>query len=61
MNTNLIYGNLESAKHNYGFNTAFQGMAGASACVECGQCESVCPQHISIIDELKKCAAVLEG
>ncbi len=60
MNMNLIYGNLESARGNYGFNTAFQGMAGASACIECGQCESVCPQHISIIDELKKCAEVLE-
>ena len=61
MNTNLIYGNLESAKGSYGFNTKFQGMAGASECVGCGQCETVCPQHISIIDELKKCAEVLEG
>lgn len=58
MNTNLIYGNLERAKGNYGF--AVRGKGKASDCVQCGQCESVCPQHISIIEELQKAAAALE-
>ena len=58
MNTNLIYGNLERAKGNYGFAT--RGKGKASDCIQCGQCESVCPQHISIIQELQKIASVLE-
>ena len=58
MNTHLIYGNTERAKGNYGFAT--RGKGKASDCIQCGQCESVCPQHISIIQELQKIASVLE-
>jgi predicted aldo/keto reductase-like oxidoreductase len=26
----------------------------AAQCVECGRCEEACPQHLSIIEHLKK-------
>lgn len=32
----------------------------ASACIGCGQCEQVCPQHLDIIDGLKRVAAHFE-
>ena len=58
LNTQLIYGNLERAKGSYGFAT--RGKGKASDCIQCGQCEGVCPQHISIIQELEKAASLLE-
>lgn len=37
-----------------------QNTSSASQCVQCGKCESHCPQHIAIRKELKKAVAELE-
>jgi len=59
MNSYYVYGSLKRAKGDYGW--AQINGAKASACVACGQCESVCPQHIQIIDELVKTKDLLEA
>ncbi len=37
------------------YNIVTQGKGRASDCVACGQCESVCPQHLPIIKLLQDC------
>ena len=47
---------------NYGahFRTLEKQNAGPSACLECGACEDVCPQHLPIRDLLKDVAKEFE-
>lgn len=55
-----IYQNLEAAKGRERWLVVMHGYKRATECVECGECEQVCPQHISIREELKKVAKALE-
>lgn len=57
MNKHLGNGQTQEARADYARikNAGF----GASNCVACGQCEQICPQHIPIIEELKKCDEML--
>jgi predicted aldo/keto reductase-like oxidoreductase len=60
MNRNLIYGKIDEAKSMYA--SVVSGGAGkASECIQCGQCEGACPQHLEIISYLKDCASLLEA
>ncbi|NLN42350.1 MAG: aldo/keto reductase [Clostridiales bacterium] len=52
-----IFGGAEEFKKRY--KELMDEGKDASNCVECGQCESECPQHISIIDKLKEAHQVL--
>ena len=58
INNYTLYDNLPGAKRSYGFSTNERGSA--SDCIECGACESRCPQHIEIIEHMKKAASLFE-
>lgn len=59
MNYHRIYGLKEYAQSLY---NAIGGQwvkgAKADACLDCGECEKHCPQHIKIRKQLKECLAV---
>ena len=57
-NKQLIWEQKEAGQADYDKAVASRGMA--SACIQCGQCEGVCPQHIDIINRLQDCAAAFE-
>ncbi len=55
----MIYG--EHARPHLYYGAVIDGGSGrAKDCIECGQCENACPQHIKIIDSLKKAAGLLD-
>ena len=54
MNYLTLYGNKDAALHQEEWLVGGHGKARADECVKCGQCEEVCPQHISIREELEK-------
>ncbi len=56
MNLKLGNGQLDEAKKAY--QAAASEGHGASDCIECGQCENACPQHLSIIELLKDCRSL---
>ena len=57
-NDYLVYNTLERAKMGYGRATRDAGKA--SDCIQCGQCEGACPQHLPIRELLTKVAAKFE-
>lgn len=59
LNTCKVYGYNDAVGRNFGM-TVKEGSGKPSDCVQCGQCESVCPQHLSIIGIMEDAAKELE-
>jgi predicted aldo/keto reductase-like oxidoreductase len=57
LNRAALYGQ-DKGQGNYDFATR-EG-AKASDCIQCGQCEAACPQHIDIINQLQTAAEMFE-
>lgn len=56
MNYLTLYKDQAAAAHQEGWLVGGHGKKNAAECIKCGKCEAVCPQHISIREELKKVA-----
>lgn len=58
VNDYLVFNDLNRAKFSYMWET--YDAVKASECIACGQCEDICPQSISIVEELSKAVKLLE-
>ena len=57
MNVYKLFGTLNEARNEYSWRP---GGEKASACIQCGQCEGACPQHLPIISLLEEVVETLE-
>lgn len=48
MNVLTLYSDVEAARHQEDWLVKGHGKASATDCIQCGKCEQVCPQHITI-------------
>lgn len=55
-----LLNNLHMFGQELRYNYWLEPQQRASACIECGECESHCPQGIPIIEELKRVKAIFE-
>jgi predicted aldo/keto reductase-like oxidoreductase len=54
LNLLTLYRNLDMAKHREQVDVDLAGRKHAEACIQCGRCEQVCPQHITIRSYLQE-------
>lgn len=53
LNNSSMFNDIEGIKNNM-YKYLIEQNSDASKCIECGKCEKSCPQHIDIINKLKK-------
>lgn len=53
LNNSSMFNDIECIKNNM-YKYLIEQDVDASKCIECGKCEKSCPQHIDIINKLKK-------
>lgn len=58
LNTMRMYG--EDARPRFFYNNLMDRSGRASQCISCGQCESVCPQHLPIIEAMKEASKIFD-
>ncbi len=59
MNYLTLYKNKPLAKHQEEWLVGSHGRNQADQCIKCGECETVCPQHIKIRENLEKVVEAL--
>ena len=57
-NLYTLYANMDAAKGEENWLVGGHKRKRANECIQCGACEEVCPQHISIREELEKACAL---
>lgn len=58
-NNKYIFENTATASSEY--SKLIEDKKDQNSCIECGQCEEKCPQHLNIIEDLKNADADLRG
>lgn len=59
LNNSSMFNDIEGIKNNM-YKYLIEQDVDASKCIECGKCEKSCPQHIDIINKLKKVKETFE-
>jgi predicted aldo/keto reductase-like oxidoreductase len=58
LNTVRIYG--DDNRPHFFYNNLIERSGRANQCISCGQCESVCPQHLPIVEILKEASEIFD-
>ena len=61
LNTMTLYNDVFRPKAYYNGIVSSTSGGRAADCIACGQCESVCPQHLPVIELMQEAAGKLDA